>query len=325
MTVPTHDVFRQELMQRRDRLLAVPVAVHRGADIEHLLREVDAALHRLENGTYGLCETCHEPVETERLVADPLVRFCLDHLSTREQRALEEDLQLAARIQRGLLPKREVQPGAWQVAYHFDAAGPVSGDYCDLVYGEEGNLYFMLGDVSGKGVAASMLMSHLHAMLRALISVGMPLRELVERASRVFCESTLPTHFATLICGKADRSGGVELCNAGHHPPLWITATGIVPVESTGLPIGMFCNEEFSVRQLQLDKGDTLLLYTDGLVEAENSSTEPYGSDRLISLAQKGSHLVPEELLGFCLNDLASFQGPAPRQDDLTLMALRRT
>src|SRR5207249_11064553 len=129
-------------------------------------------------------------------------------------------LELASRIQRELLPKPDLHVDGWQVAYHYQPAGPVSGDYCDLIRAESGDMYFLVGDVAGKGVAAAMLMSHLSALLRTLISLGLPLDQLMERASRVFCESTLPMHYATLVCGRATRSGAMELCDAGHPPPL---------------------------------------------------------------------------------------------------------
>ena len=134
----------------------------------------------------------------ERLIANPLTRLCLDHLSPKEQRALEDDLELAARIQTGLLPQPSQKIDGWEIAYHYQPAGIVSGDYCDLISSDDQSLLFVLGDVSGKGVAASMLMAHLQAMFRTLISINLPLEEIVERASRVFCESTLPTHYATL-------------------------------------------------------------------------------------------------------------------------------
>src|SRR6266567_2405187 len=145
---------------------------------------------RLERGTFGLCETCHDTIEAERLLADPLMRFCLDHLTQDEQRALESDLSLAARIQRRLLPEPGVELAGWEVRYHYQPAGMVSGDYCDLLQTNNG-LLFLLGDVSGKGVAASMLMSHLHATFRSLAEAGLPLERMVEDANRIFCESTL--------------------------------------------------------------------------------------------------------------------------------------
>src|SRR5713226_1118628 len=99
------DVFlHTQLEERREKLAAALAASAPSAPLAQLLQEVDAALERMEKGSYGICEACHEGIEKDRLIADPLLRFCLDHLTTAEQRALEKDLELASRIQRGLLP-----------------------------------------------------------------------------------------------------------------------------------------------------------------------------------------------------------------------------
>jgi sigma-B regulation protein RsbU (phosphoserine phosphatase) len=118
----------------------------------------------------------------------------------------------------------------------------VSGDYCDLIASESGEegLLFLLGDVSGKGVTASLLMTHLHAMFRSLASVGMPLTEMMGRANRLLCESTTAGQFATLVCGRAARSGEVEISSAGHCPVLAIRDGDIPRFESTGMPLGCF-------------------------------------------------------------------------------------
>jgi sigma-B regulation protein RsbU (phosphoserine phosphatase) len=179
--------------------------------------------------------------------------------------------------------------------------------------------------VSGKGVAASMLMAHLNAMFRALISVNLPLDQLVERASRVFCESTLPTQYATLVCGRATTSGEVELCNAGHLPPLLVQDGKVTSIAATGLPVGVFCSESFSVSRVQLNKGDTLFLYTDGLSESLDGDGNEYGAHRLSQLLKDNCDLAPDSIISLCRHELHSFaNGNAPK-DDLTLMAIRRT
>src|ERR1700731_4107933 len=154
MATAEQTYLRTELEQRRERLHEALHSPAADASLSELLKAVDTALGRLDQGTFGLCETCHSGIEAERLLADPLVRFCLDHLTSAEQRALESDLALAALIQRGLLPKPGLAPAGWDVRYHYQPAGMVSGDYCDL-FETDGGLLFMLGDVSGKGVAAS--------------------------------------------------------------------------------------------------------------------------------------------------------------------------
>jgi sigma-B regulation protein RsbU (phosphoserine phosphatase) len=321
VTVP---LLREQLIDRQQRLEAVVGAVELDAEVTRLLSEVDSALRRMDDGSFGICEVCHEPVETDRLIADPLVRFCIDHLTRKQRNALEQDMEMAALIQRELLPKKTVRFDGWEVSYHYQAAGPVSGDYCDLVLADSGHMYFMLGDVSGKGVAASMLMSHLHALFRSLIPLDLPLQQLMERASRVFCESTLPTHYATLVCGKASTTGEVEICNAGHLPPLWLRRAEVECVESTGLPIGVFCEEHFKVDRIQLEPGETLLLYTDGLTEAQDGSGAEYGRDRLADLLGRSESGSCEELISACMGELTAYRETNALADDLTIMAIRR-
>jgi sigma-B regulation protein RsbU (phosphoserine phosphatase) len=315
--------LRSELQQRRERLHAALHSPAADASLSQLLKAVDAALSRIDQGTFGLCEACHDTIETERLLADPLVRFCLDHLTSAEQRALESDLALAARIQRALLPKQDLAPSGWDVRYHYQPAGMVSGDYCDL-FETDGGLLFMLGDVSGKGVAASMLMSHLHATFRSL-ATSLPLDRMVEDASRIFCESTLAGQFATLVVGRAAHDGAVEFVSAGHLPVLHVHCGGATPKDSTGVPLGMFGNTRFPVHRLTLASGDTLFLYTDGLTEARNLAGAEYGLQRIRALAARHTGIDAAGLISKCLEDLTSFGDGLKQTDDLTLLAVRRT
>jgi sigma-B regulation protein RsbU (phosphoserine phosphatase) len=325
MVTAIEPLLREQLIDRRHKLEDAASSFHLQAELTRLLGEVDAALNRMDLGTYGICEVCHDSVESERLIADPLTRFCLDHLTPSQQRALEEDLELASQIQTGLLPQPTLKVDGWEVAYHYESAGPVSGDYCDLISGEDQTLHFVLGDVSGKGVAASMLMAHLHAMFRTLTSINLPLEQMVERASRVFCESTLPTQYATLACGRANTTGDVEICNAGHLPPLLIQDGRVTSIAATGLPVGVFCSESFTVNRVHMSKGDTLFLYTDGLSESLDGTGNEYGPERLAQLLNENNHLSSDSIVSLCRQELFAFAEGRPPRDDLTLMAIRRT
>ena len=326
MATAIHQFLRGQLLDRRQRLGRASVAPS-GEQIQRLLHEVDAALARMDEGSFGICENCHDTIECERLIADPLVRVCLDHLSGSERTALERDLELAAEVQKRLLPPCEQSWGQWEIAYHYDPAGVVSGDYCDVVDAGSQGLYFMVGDVSGKGVAASMLMAHLHATFRALISVGLPLRSMLEHVGRIFVESTLPTHYATLICGRAQADGRVEICNAGHPRPLVLRDCQVTTIECSGLPVGLFADGQFFVDELRLDPGNGLLLFSDGVSEAVGSSGEEYGLERLIGvLAMEAARRKPiaAELVAACRDDLKSFRHGADKLDDVTLLMLSR-
>jgi sigma-B regulation protein RsbU (phosphoserine phosphatase) len=201
----------------------------------------------------------------------------------------------------------------------------VSGDCCDLLVVGGAALWFFVGDVTGKGVSAALLMSHLHAMFRTLVTADLPLEGIVERASRALCESTLPTHYATLACGRAGPDGMVEICNAGHPQPLLARAGRVSGVEASGLPIGMFCDQKFGSARFQVDPGDTFLLYTDGVTETQDPAGAEYGAERLGRLLSLRGELDPQGLVEACVADVAAFRASAPKADDLTLMALQRS
>src|SRR5258708_8441044 len=324
MVTAEQSYLRNELEERRERLHAALHSPGADASLSQLLTAVDAALIRVDQGSFGVCETCHDAIDPERLLADPLVQFCLDHLTSAEQRALESDLSLAARIQRRLLPEPGLAPAGWDVHYHYQPAAMVSGDYCDL-FQTDGGMLFMLGDVSGKGVAASMLMSHLHATFRSLAEAGLPLDRMVEDANRIFCESTLAGQFATLVVGRAAPDGSVEFVSAGHFPLLHVHNGGATSKDSTGVPLGMFCNTRFPVHHLGLADGDSLFLYSDGLTEARNQAGNEYRLGRVQGLAARHTGAEARARNPACLNDLGGFRESLKQTDDLTLLAVRRT
>lgn len=323
MAVAEQAYLRSELELRRKRLQSAVRSPSADLSLTSLLGQVDAALARMDNGTYGLCATCHDPIERERLLADPLVEFCLDDLTGEERHALASDLTLAARIQQALLPGRNLSALGWQVSYHYAPAGMVSGDYCDL-FESKGGLLFLLGDVSGKGVAASMLMSHLHATFRSLADADLALDHMVQAANRIFAESTLAGQFATLVVGRAAEDGSVEFVSAGHLPLLHLSSAATVSGDATGVPLGMFTDARFSIHRLQLAPGEALLVYTDGMTEARNPEGQEYGLARMKDLAGHCQTRTPGSLISECLEDLSKFTAGLKPTDDLTLLAIQR-
>lgn len=326
MSAVSETYLRAQLEKRRVELETCCKETASQAPFIELLHEVDSAIERIDEGTYGICVECHEPVEQERLLADPLVRLCLDHLSSEEKRALERDLELASSIQRSLLPDKNFHFHPWSIHYEYKPAGLVSGDYCDLIPSAAASdkMIFLLGDVAGKGVAASLLMSHLHAMFRSLASVGQELDKLLESANRVFSESTTAGQYATLVCGRLSRSGEVELATAGHFPALHVAKGGVKEVGSAGLPLGMFATSRYAVRRVQLDPGESLLLYTDGISEARNVAGSEYGTAQLSRIAAERHDWAPRDILAACMKDVNAHASGTRQADDQTLMLIRR-
>jgi phosphoserine phosphatase RsbU/P len=319
--------FRSPLIERRMRLQAASGSVSDDY-LKSLLAEIDAALERIDRGSFGLCETCKDPIERDRLEADPLCRFCLDHLSREEWACHQQDLDLATQIQSRLLPQRNVSVDGWETQYRYEPVGAVGGDYCELmILGEASNqarsLFFAVGDVAGKGVAASLLMTHLNAILRSLLSLDLPLSEVVSRANRLFCESTGPAHYATLACGCTPPTG-VQICNAGHCCPLLLRRNKTERLDSNGLPLGLFSGSQYTMTLCPLDSGDRLVLYSDGVTEACNPAGEDFQEERLLrSLRDRFEHPA-DVIANGVINDLSRFREISPASDDVTLLIVSR-
>ncbi len=313
---------REQLQARRERLESV-LEEHPTEQLNQLLTQVDQALERIDTGHFGMCTVCHETVEADRLMHDPLVSVCLGCLSPAQQRSLEHDLELAAQIQRGLLPPPNVEIAGWDIAYHYRPAGVISGDYCDLLGWDDGGLQFLIADVSGKGIAAALLSANLRAVFRALIPLGLSLDKTLAQASRLFCESTLPTQYATLVAGRVSADGELEMVNAGHLPVLLAGEHGMRIFESTDLPFGMFCDQQFTSTKTRLFQGDTLVLFTDGISEAQNRSGDEYGVQALKNLLQEKGLCCPERLVEACRERVKQFRGGSERADDETLLAMQ--
>jgi sigma-B regulation protein RsbU (phosphoserine phosphatase) len=242
--------------------------------------------------------------------------------STDDKKKEQEDSDRARQLQSMLLPKRGLGVAEWETYYDYVPAGPVGGDYCDMVV-VDGKLYVLLGDAVGKGIAGSMIASQLHSLFRALLPVELPLNQLFERINRIFCESGAADYYATLVCGRASCDGAIELVNAGHLPPLVLRSGQAIPMVATGLPLGLFYTSTYDVTELTLAPGETVLFYTDGITEARNPRDVEYGPERLMSVAMGRSDRCPEELIKACVNDVTAFTDGLPLTDDRTVMAMR--
>ena len=315
--------LRKQLTERRERLedsaknLTEPVKIYR------LLQQIDRTLERIDKGSFGRCEVCHDPIEPERLAFDPMLTVCLDHMNTEQQRALEQDLELAGRVQRGLLPKENIKVDGWEFSYRYKPAGVVSGDFCDFIDIEDHSFFFVLGDVSGKGISASLMMSQLHALIRSFHTFGLPLQEIVRRTNRLFCESILSNNYATMVFGKGNPDGIIEFCIAGHNPPLLLKEKNITSIKATGVPVGLFCGSEYGIIKHTMEPGNSVLVYTDGMTESFSNGNE-YGENRLIdSFVQSEAHSA-DKILENLFSDHDSFMKSEKPSDDVTVAVLKK-
>ncbi len=324
-TLPQTENLRRELVRRRGRLDTAAVGDQSG-EFRRLIREVDEALERMDRNRFGACEVCHDLIEPERLDLDPLTRICLDCLSASERRSLEADLELAVEVQGSLIPRGEVSARGWRGYVHSRPAGTVGGDFAEIADAtEDGLVYFVVGDVSGKGVSAALLGAHLQALIRSAVALPQPLVDRVSSVNRLFAAVTPIQAFATLVWGVVDRNGRGELVNAGHLPAVVVGREGCRLLESTGVPVGIFPGARFTSTPFELAPGDQILLFTDGVTESTDGRDREYGVDAVWSLVSaRDLDLSLEETVTRYVRDVARHRGGHDPHDDLTVMVLRR-
>lgn len=322
-------VFRAELIERRERLSSVLAGVAGEGDAGHrrlvdLLLSVDSALERLDGGTFGLCAVCHGALDEARLRRDPLTAVCLECMTPEQSRALEHDLETAWRFQAAQLPSPRVVHGGWETAYLYEPFGAVSGDTLDLLVPAvaDGPLDLLFGDVSGKGVSASLLQSSLRTLFRVLAKPAAGPGRLLEEVNRLFFEATTRNAYATVAILRLHADGTVEYANGGHLPVL--RAGGDEgELASPSLPVGLFRDAPYGETRSRLAPGESLLLYTDGLTEAARADGEEYGIPRARAAFARAAGRAPRAALAAVRDDLDRFLDGAPRSDDLSLLVVR--
>lgn len=244
---------------------------------------------------------------------------------------LEQELRIAAQIQRKLLPRKLPSIPGIEVHGTMHAAKEVGGDYYDLVPAPGGqSLFFCIGDVSGKGVPAGMVMASARSTLRTLVEREPSTREIVVSLNRLLCEDLDAEMFLSFVLLRYDAGRDtLSWTGAGHETMfVWRAATRRVEVVKTGgMVLGITTRMEAAIREqtLELAPGDALVLYTDGVSEAVNEAREQYGLERLQESIERHVHLAPKHALQGILGDVLRWQGRAPARDDITLLVARRT
>jgi serine phosphatase RsbU (regulator of sigma subunit) len=242
-----------------------------------------------------------------------------------EMRRLEEDMRMAAEIQRGLLPDQAPSVPGYGLVGMNQPCRTVGGDYYDFVV-EEGKLLMALGDVSGKGTGAALLMTVLRAAVRGHWT-DHSLSDAVGRINRTVFQNVPANKYVTFFLAALDPpTGSVRFVNAGHNPPLLIRADGsLETLQAGGMVLGMFDSVPYSEGLTELRKGDTLLVFSDGVTETWNADDLEFGEDGLAKVATRGRALEAPALLGEILSELDRFAAGAKATDDRTLIVLKRS
>ena len=261
------------------------------------------------------------------LVSAALVRIRA-HDAALERAQVQRDLDLAREMQQGLLPRefpgKDQAPGV-EVFARLDPAKEVSGDLYDFFTVEPGKMCWVVGDVSGKGVAAGLFMAVTRTLIRATAVPGRRPLEILERVNAQLCAENRANLFVTLILGIVDTANGrMEYGQGGHNPPILLPAQGEPVYEpSGGMPLGVFEDAKFGQRQLDLKPGETLLIYTDGVTEAMNPKKELFGEERLKDAVRGQARGSAEQLTQRVVEAVVKFARGAEPSDDITLLAIK--
>jgi serine phosphatase RsbU (regulator of sigma subunit) len=241
-----------------------------------------------------------------------------------ERERLQRELELCRRIQTEMLPHAPLRLGPTEIKGISIPAREVGGDFFNYFELPGGTLAVLVGDVSGKGISAALLMANIQATLRARLPLEPDLARLAVAIDREIEESTPAGVYATLFLGILDPLGKtLRYVNAGHHPQFLVRGEGIVPLSTTGMPVGLFAGHGYTEQAVQLAEGDVLFFYTDGLVEVENEAGDMFGAERLESLLRRHAADGVDLLLDRAEADVRAFRGGAEPFDDVTLMAVR--
>jgi phosphoserine phosphatase RsbU/P len=252
-------------------------------------------------------------IENARLFANARLKARLDH-----------DIEIASKLQQGLLPKALPNLPDVAVAGSTLACYSVGGDCFDVIDLDGGRHGFFVGDISGKGIPAALLATLLQGIFFTTASMDIALTGVFSRVNRYLCERAGGDRYATVFYGVLDKMGAFEYVNAGHVPPLIRRASGAIErLDLASFPVGMFPEAEYESAAVKLEKGDYLVIYTDGVSEAVNVQTEMFEEERLRHMLENFKGQTVEELAETIREGVKTFTEGAAQSDDITILVVQ--
>lgn len=240
---------------------------------------------------------------------------------------VQEEVRLASKIQLELLPKKTPQIPGYDIAGKSIPAQVVGGDYFDFMPISNHRLAFCVGDVSGKGLPASLLMANLQATLRGQVLLGSSAKECVRRSNTLLYHSTGTDRFVTLFYGLLDsESHRIQFTNAGHNHPVLFSSRGEHrTLETGGLVLGILEDFSYEDETVPFATGDTLVVYSDGITEALNKNEHFFGEDQLLDIIRQHQDVPSDQLIDHVLKAVQQHSQGMPQTDDMTLVVIKRT
>jgi sigma-B regulation protein RsbU (phosphoserine phosphatase) len=298
--------------------------------VNELLDEIRNALGRIENQSFGTCEVCQGTMELHRLEVQPVRQVCIECFSDDEKHQLEHELFLASKIHRALLPQNVERIDGFDIAVKSLAAHVVGGDYYDFLPSIDGGLVrVVIADSMGKGLPAGLVMSNLQGAMRILANDIESPAKLLSSLNRWMCRNIPVESFVSLACVglRPLPNGSTEMiqANAGHCPSIVVRTDGSVELlAATGTFVGVHEDFTYTEETLILSPGDLLVLYTDGVTEAESPHDEMFGDERLIEFVRRRRDDSVKDIIESLTNEILVFSDRPDMADDFTVMALRK-
>jgi serine phosphatase RsbU (regulator of sigma subunit)/pSer/pThr/pTyr-binding forkhead associated (FHA) protein len=261
-----------------------------------------------------------ETLATEAAVAIENARLYRDNL---EKARIEQEMKIAAEIQRSLLPDANHSGPYFQAIAASVPCRAIGGDFFDYIDLAGGEFAFALGDVAGKGAPAALLTAVLQGIFAAQVSNGAHPADTLSRVNQALIRRAIESRFATVMYGVLTKEGHLTYCNAGHNPPLVVGRNSVRHLEKGGLILGLFEHATFEQETVQVDPGDVIVVFSDGVTEALSASGEEYGEQRLLACVTANFDRDVSGLLDAVLADVRKFCTGANQSDDVTAMVLR--
>lgn len=243
-----------------------------------------------------------------------------------EKKRMEEELKVASEIQLRLQPLSPPRVAGYDMIGISFPCREIGGDYYDFIIRKSGRILLALGDVSGKGMGAALLMSSLHAALHAQAQTGLSSAEIIAQVNNYIFESSPENKFLTLFCAELEpATGRLSYSNAGHNPPMLVCTDGSIKLlESGGLPLGITDDMGYEESSVILQPGDVLVIYSDGITDSVNENDDEFGEQRLIDVVRRYRTRTASQLRDRIDEAITQFVGQSMPVDDTTLMILKR-
>ncbi len=293
------------------------------------LRAVEEAIAETESGTLGVCQVCGGSVDDGLLEVDYTASVCIEHLSAEEIVRLQDELELAKTVQKALLPQEAPTIPGLDVAAYSRPAEFLAGDYFDFIPFGADTHGLLIADVAGHGVSASLQMASLQALARASVPSSRSPSEVVQRIHGLFRHNIRFVTFVTMFIGAfSPATRTLIYCNAGHNPPLVLhpdrrSGTSVSWLRPTGPALGLVEDSKFGEHALTLNRGELLVMYTDGLIEASNPGNHSFGADQLAGVVERLHDSSSREVVRGIRMSLEGFVMGKPLLDDITLVVCR--